>query len=307
MLMLLMLPEAPAFAGVTSSFRYSLSNFSGPVRSQWARLAVDRERNEVYALDRHNNDIRVFDQHGMEIHVFGEDFTSTADIAIGEDGDIFVLTARYRESTIHLCNYRGQVVSEISIRNIPASFADFRADRLVYRKGSLYLADSNRMIAIVADATGSFKTGYDLKATLARLPSEEDEEGKRLQEIAINGFDADDQGNILFTIPSLFAAFRLSPDGNLEGFGRAGSGKGKFGVVAGIAADEKGYVYVSDRLRCVVLVFDRDLRFQTEFGYRGDRPSNLIVPDDVDIDSEGNVYVAQAANRGVSVFRVAFE
>jgi len=65
-----------------------------------------------------------------------------------------------------------------------------------------------------------------------------------------------------------------------------------------------GYIYVSDRLRNVVLVFDRDLMFQTEFGYRGDQPSNLIVPDDLAVDSSGNVYVGQAANRGVSVFKV---
>ncbi len=64
---------------------------------------------------------------------------------------------------------------------------------------------------------------------------------------------------------------------------------------------------MSDRLRSVVLVFDRDLRFQTEFGYRGDQPSNLIVPDDLAIDSSGNVYVGQAANRGVSVFKVVHQ
>ena len=64
---------------------------------------------------------------------------------------------------------------------------------------------------------------------------------------------------------------------------------------------------MADRLRSVVLVFDRDLRFQTEFGYRGDRPANLFVPDDLAVDRRGNIYVAQAANRGVSVYRVVRE
>jgi hypothetical protein len=53
-----------------------------------------------------------------------------------------------------------------------------------------------------------------------------------------------------------------------------------------------------------VLVFNQDLQFQMEFGYRGNGPSNLIVPDDLAIDSSGNVYIGQAANRGVSVFQV---
>jgi hypothetical protein len=40
---------------------------------------------------------------------------------------------------------------------------------------------------------------------------------------------------------------------------------------------------------------------------RGERPSNLIVPDDLTIDSLGNVYVGQAANRGVSVFEIVHQ
>ena len=41
--LLLMVPLNLAFAGVTASFRFPLSNFSGPVRSQWAKLAIDQE------------------------------------------------------------------------------------------------------------------------------------------------------------------------------------------------------------------------------------------------------------------------
>jgi hypothetical protein len=52
-------------AETQAAFRYRLSNFSGPVRSQWARLAVDQVRNEIYALNQRANDIRIFDEHGM--------------------------------------------------------------------------------------------------------------------------------------------------------------------------------------------------------------------------------------------------
>jgi hypothetical protein len=74
-----------------------------------------------------------------------------------------------------------------------------------------------------------------------------------------------------------------------------------------VCADAWGYVYVTDRLRSVALVFDCSLNFQTEFRYRRSRSSSLIVPDDVATDRSGNVYVAQAANRGVSVFSVVHE
>jgi len=315
--LLLMVPLNLAFAGVTASFRFPLSNFSGPVRSQWAKLAIDQERNEIYALRQRKNDIRIFDEHGMEIFVFGEAFASAADIAIGNDGNIFILTTGYETSTVHLLDYRGEHVSEIPLENVPAAFSEFTADRLVHRQGSLYLADSDSLMVVAVGEDGLFERGYDLKKVLQPfLPRDDDGERKlansdwkkkKLEDIQINGFTVDDQGNLFFTVPVLFSAFRLSVDGDMTPFGRAGSGRGKFGVAAGIATDDMGYVYVSDRLRCVVLIFDHELKFQMEFGYRGDQPSNLIVPDDLAIDRSGNVYVGQAANRGVSVFRVAFE
>jgi sugar lactone lactonase YvrE len=315
-LLLMSVPFQVAFAGSTASFRYRLSNFEGPVRSQWARLAVDLERNEVYALHRRKNDIRVFDEHGMEVFVFGDDMASAADITIGDGGDIFILSAQYQASTVHLFDYRGEQVSELSLANLPAKFSKFIADRLVYRDHSLYLVDSDALMVVVVDEEGRFQEGYDLSDTMKRFVpranrekaiSNNDWKAKKVDNIDINGFTVDNQGNMFFTIPSLLSAYRLSADGEIIPFGRSGSGRGKFSVTAGIATDEMGYVYVSDRLRCVVLVFNQDLQFQMEFGYRGDGPSNLIVPDDLAIDSSGNVYIGQAANRGVSVFKVVHQ
>lgn len=313
---LMLAPLQLALAGVTSSFRFPLSNFSGPVPSQWAKLAIDQERNEIYALNRRNNDIRIFGEHGMEIFVFGDGFSSAADIAIGDDGDIFILSTGYQSASVHLLNYRGEHVSEISLKNVPEAYSNFVADRLVYAQGSLYLVDSDALLVVVVDEQGFFEAGHDLNTALRPALTREraqrklessDWKKKKLEFTELNGFTVDAQGNMLFTVPVLFAGFRLSPDGEVERFGRPGSGPGKFGVAAGIATDDMGYVYVSDRLRSVVLVFDPNLRFQQEFGYRGNRPSNLIVPDDLAVDRRGNVYVAQAANRGVSVFKVVRE
>jgi sugar lactone lactonase YvrE len=317
LLLLLLVPSPPASADVTASFRYRLSNLSGAVPSQWARLAVDYERNEIYALNQRDNDIRIFDQQGMEIHEFGEGVPNAADIAIGEDGNIFILSRGYQTSAVHLFDYRGERVAEIAPKNLPAAFSEYTADRLLYRQGSLYLVDSESLIVVVLDTEGHFKRAYDLNTTLRRflagdqrLKSVTDDtewEETRLEDIAINGFHVDDRGNFLFTVPVLFSAYSYSANGELREFGRPGSAPGKFGVAAGIVSDDRGYIYVSDRLRCVVLIFDRDFRFQTEFGYRGDRPSSLIVPDDLAIDRLGNLYVAQAANRGVSVFQVVYD
>lgn len=310
-------PLGPALAEVKASFRYPLANFSGPVPSIWARLAVDQERGEVYVLDPRGNDIRIFDEHGMEIFVFGDGVASAADITIGEGGDIYVLTTGYQASALHLLNYRGEHVSEIPLQNLPAEFPEFVADRILYQRGSLYLVDSNRMLVIVVDERGYFEETHDLRPIVRPVLSREgttqwplqdvDRIKKKLEYTDISGFTVDARGNLFFTVGTLFTAFVVSPDGETREFGRPGSGPGKFGIASGIAVDDAGYIYVTDKLRSVVLVFDPNLEFQTEFGYRGDRPSSLIVPDDLAIDASGNLYIGQAANRGVSVFRVVHE
>ena len=115
------------------------------------------------------------------------------------------------------------------------------------------------------------------------------------------GFTVDAGGNVFFTVPSQFRAYKLSPDGQLTYFGRPGSAPGRFGIAAGIATDSVGNLLVSDKLKCVVMVFDKDFNFITEFGYRGTRPENLVVPEDIAVDRLDRVYVAQGRRRGVSV------
>jgi hypothetical protein len=50
------------------------------------------------------------------------------------------------------------------------------------------------------------------------------------------------------------------------------------------------------------MVFDKEFRFIREFGYRGDKPGNLIRPNDLAMGNSGKLYVTQVRNRGVSVF-----
>ena len=109
---------------------------------------------------------------------------------------------------------------------------------------------------------------------------------------------------MLFTVPVLFRAYKLTPDHKLSGFGRPGSAPGRFNVVGGIVADDQGYYYVADRLKSAILVFDKDFKFQIEFGYRGIKPHNLIGPKNLGLDNEGKLYVSQLSSKGVSVFKI---
>src|SRR5262249_20525691 len=130
-------------------------------------------------------------------------------------------------------------------------------------------------------------------------------DGPKRADNDMRGFSVDHAGNMYFTIPTQFSAFVATPDGKVRSFGTRGSSPGKFSVVAGIAADDDGHIYITDILRAVVMVFDRDFRFLGEFGYRGNGAENLVGPSAV-VVGNGRVYVSQATGP-VKVFGVQFE
>jgi hypothetical protein len=298
--------SSSAQGAIRAEFLYNLSNFTGVEPFSWVGFAFDREQNEVYICDTANGVVRIFNTNGMEVYNFGEDGTlgGIYDVALDENGDIlvlsFVTTTKGTGYIITRCNYRGEPKSKIEIRNVPPEFSKIWPIRIFYREGHLYLVDKNAMKVIVTDKEGLFEDGYDILPIL-KLSE------KQKVNIGIVGFSVDKERNLLFTIPSLFQAFKLSPDRTLVSFGRRGSAPGRFNVVGGIASDDKGYYYLTDTLRCVVMIFDKDFNFQTEFGYRGLGPGNLIAPKELGVDKAGRVYVNQSRRRGVSVFQVKID
>jgi len=291
--------SVPATAAFKASFLYSLSDFTGRIPYNWARVSVDNERSEIYVL--YQNTLRIFNESGMEVHRFGDDLDLgyIVDVAVDRSGDIFLLSYKGSASSIVRCNYRGEPKSEIELKNLPPEFSGFSPTRMICQDGHFYLENHGDLRIIVIDHEGNFKRGYDL---IPLLELEEKDRGN----MDIAGFGVDKEGNILLTVPVLFKACILSPDGKLTWFGRPGSTSGRFNVVAGIVRDSKGNYLVVDKLKCAVMVFDKDFKFITQFGYRGLKPDNLIAPDDIVIDSNDKIYVTQSRRRGVSVFKLTF-
>lgn len=280
---------------VKGSYIYTLSSFTGPVRHDFSRLAVDRARSEVYAL--YQNGIRVFNESGMEIYQFGEDLDLglIADIAVDDRGDILLLVYRGSRAAIIRCNYRGEPQSEIALRGVPPEFADFAPNRMVFQRGTLYLVSTSGLKIVTADREGTVTKGYDL----FRLFELED---KDRGSVDLGGFSVDRDGNILMTVPVLFRAYVLSPDGTIASFGKPGGAPGKFNIVGGIARDSQGHILVVDRLKGSLLAFDRTFDFLAQFASSGRKPGQLIFPDELAIDDRDRLYVTQAGKRGISVF-----
>ena len=297
LLMILPVVCHAARADVEANYLYRLSNFGGPVPCTWAHIAVDAARNEIYLIDE--KEVLVFDENGMEIYRFGDDGSLgvISDVAVDDTGNILVLSRVGATQSILRCDFRGQPVGQLNLTGLPPEYSGFSPKRMVFHNSLLYLADTSDLKLVVADGNGRFRSGFDV-ATLLEI-----EDDKRIAN-QISGFSVDTDGNILFTIPVLFSIHRLLPDGTIQSLVRPGSSPGKFNLVGGIVADDGGNIYVADRLKSAVLIFDREFNFIRQFGYRGSRPGNLIGPRDLALDARGRLYVSQLQNRGVSVFKL---
>ena len=286
-----------AFAQVRWGYQYSLSNFSGQLPYNWARVYVDQERGETYVI--YGNLVRVFNPSGMEVFSFGDDLELglLLDATVDDHGDIILLSYKDSRSLLTRCNFRGEPIGPVDITNLPDG-VPFNANRMVLRNGLFYFATMAASTVMITDANGAFRERIEFLTML-------DAEDRQKAAAEMIGFTVDREGNIFFTMPALFKVFKYSPDRTLSSFGRPGSAPGRFGVLAGIASDSRGNLLVLDKLKSAVEVFDKDFNFLTEFGYRGSRPENLIVPDGIAIDGKDRIYVTQGRRRGISVFALA--
>lgn len=300
----LVLVAAASIAGVwtvlvsaqaSATYLYSLSSFSGPLHDDGARVVVDQQTDETYVI--YQSRIRIYSASGMEVFTFGDDLElgQILDVSVDSDGSMLLLSYKDSKSVVTRCNFRGVPTGSFEISHLPAGL-EFSANRVVRRGDRLYFVSLSQSRVIITDSTGSYQSHVDLLSSL------EGDARKKADGAELFGFAVDSEGSLYFTVPVLFSVYKRTPDGKMTSLGRPGSAPGRFGVVAGIAIDEHGRLFVTDKLKCAVMVFNKDFTFLTEFGYRGSRPESLVAPDDIAVDRRGRVYVAQARKRGVSVF-----
>jgi len=288
---------------VRPTYLYSLSDFSGAVRYSQAKLYVDCRHNEVYAYD--GEAVRVFNPIGMEIYRFGEnqELGWIVDMSTDEKGDIYTLSYfQVPEGSLTVtkyylirCNYRGEPKKRFPIAKLPEEFSSFAPEGMIYRDGRFVIVSLSQMKGVVTDKQGVFERGYDFGAMVL---------GKEMNraDYEFFGFTLDGEGNFFFTAPTLSKVFKVSPDGKVSAFGKAGGAPGFFGVISGIAVDRNGNIFVSDKLKSVVMAFDKNFQFITQFGGRGDRRESLFGPTGMVFDNTGRLYITQLRNQGVSVF-----
>jgi DNA-binding beta-propeller fold protein YncE len=289
----------PGSAAMKTVFAYRLADETGDLPLRWAGLNWDPAGDELYVVDSSTGLVEIFNEAGMKIYEFGDDAAlgRVAAVVALPTGDLVALTAENSHWSLVRCNFRGEPKARIEVSGIP--FKEFSPGAMRLAKGALYLADKGAARVIAVGLDGSVQNSWDLYKLLGLGRKKNSGNDMR-------GFNVDAEGNVLGTVPGLFLAFVAAPDGTVRSFGTRGSAPGKFNIVAGIASDEAGRIYVADTLKCAVLIFDRDGKFIDQFGYRGDDDEEgLLAPQDVAV-VQGRVFVSQSRG-GVKAFDILLD
>jgi len=297
MLLLVLCLPAYALAEYQTNYVYSLSDFSGTKPFSGARLALDAAKKEIYAMT--GETVSVFNSNGMEVYRFDYDPTIgvVSDILATSDQKLILLARKGPRTRLVLCNFRVEPLREIELTGLPEELKGFGPDRIFARNGRLYLASSSNMKVVVTDEQGAFISSRDLGKDAGMTE-------KEIRESGLGGITLGHDGSFIFSVPAAAKLFVVSPDGSTKVFGKRGSATGRFGVITGVAEDRDGNILVVDKLRTVVMVFDRNFVLLKEFGRRGMRPGELIAPDDILVDSDNKVYISNLRKRGVVVFQL---
>ena len=122
-----------------------------------------------------------------------------------------------------------------------------------------------------------------------------------------HGLNVDKDDNIWLTDVALQQVFKLSPDGSvlmtLGERGVKGNDSLHFNMPTDVAVASDGSFYVSDGYgNSRVVKLSADGHFLFEWGTKGSQPGQLQTPHGIDIDANGNVFVADRENNRIQKF-----
>ena len=263
-------------------------------------IAVDGEGN-VYVVDSNNHRIQKFDSNGKFLAQWGSEGTGPGQfkepwgIAVDAEGNVYVADT---------WNHRIQKFD--SEGNFLLQWGSFRdtggvavgaeglfwgpRDIAIDAAGNLYVTDTGNKRVQVFDPNGQF---------LAQWGGFGVEDGQMDEPV---GITIDDEGYIYVADTWNQRVQKFDPDFKFVAKWPISGWYGQSVVNKPYLAVADGRVYVTDPEGYRVIVFDRDGEFVATFGEYGFDSKSFALPIGIAVDTEGNIYVTDAANHRVMKF-----
>ena len=224
----------------------------------------------------------------------GAGFRAPQDIAIGQDGTMYVPSRswEYRPDGLRVTMFTidEEFVGEFS------SFGD--GDGQMQWPVSIAV-DSQQNVYVTDDALTRVSV-FDKDGTFLSKWGEPGSGDGQLNKPAGIRFDNEDNAYVVDSGNNRIQKF--TRDGKfLAKWGHSGSGEGEFSLPWGLTIDHKGDVYVADWRNDRIQKFTAGGQFLAEFGSSGSEVGQFNRPSGVAVDKDGDIYVADWGNDRVQV------
>lgn len=278
------------------------NRFNNPIS-----LAIDEEGN-LYVLDAGNNRIQVFDGDGSFLMMWGTPGAGDGEfnfhrgagdniggIALDAQGNVYV--ADNQNQRIQKFDRNGNFLLKWGSKGAGDGQFISPIEVTVDSQGNIYVIDDRRDDVQKFDPSGNFLLKWGGHGT---------GNGKLSN---TGGIAVDGQGNVYVADFGNHRVQKFDSSGNfLLKWGRKGGGTNQFDGPCDVAVDVQGNVYVSNLVPHEetpprIQKFDSDGNFLARWGSLGAGDGQFISPCGIVLDSEGNVYVADADNDNVQKFR----
>ena len=292
---------SPALTPVLAEFVGEVAIGRDALRAP-AGVAVDAART-LYVIDAANNVVRIFAHDGTPIATWGERGTGPGqfafseghtiwgDLALGSDGNLYVLDAL--NSRVQVITPDGTYVREWGgAGSAPGLFTDPKGIA-IDRAGLIYIADGgNRRVQVFDDVGHVLATWGD--SLLG---------GESLHDPTDVAIDAG--GTVWVTDWVTQRVYRFATeDTDFTGVGERGVLSADFAMPIGAAVDAHGTLYVADFHGHQIQVFAPDGAPLGSIGSVGVQPGQFLGPRYLTVSPDGLLYVAEEGNRRVSIFRL---
>ncbi|HIN34817.1 MAG TPA: hypothetical protein EYM75_03605 [Dehalococcoidia bacterium] len=225
----------------------------------------------------------------------GRGFTSPYDLAVHEDGRIFVINRcdplRSSAVRVGICNLDEDYLSEFGYGNGAGDGQMVWPVALAFdSKNRVFLTDEHNQRISIYDDSGKFLEKWGTAGS-----AEGELNGPA-------GIALDKEDNVYVVDQHNHRVQKFTSDGKyILGWGKLGSGPGEFDTPWGLAVDAEGDVYVADWRNDRIQKFSGDGQFLASYGESGQGEGQFQRPASVAVDDEGFIYVADWGNERVQI------
>ncbi|MDH3972659.1 MAG: 6-bladed beta-propeller [Deltaproteobacteria bacterium] len=256
---------------------------------------------KVYVGDTQRSQVLVFDMVKQDVYVMGAGryanlFSALMGVAVDSAGNIYASDSQKNQIYVFTKDEKPLInIGDDTLLSWPVGIV------VDDERNRLYVANNHHHNIAVFDLSGKhlFNVGRRGKMPgYLNFPTD---------------VDVDSKGNIVVA-DSMNARVQIfSPDGQyLKHFGKRGDGISDFEIIKGIAVDRAtDNIYVTDGKGNDFKIFNSEGESLLSIGgmhsvkrRRDEAPGGFLLPQDIEIDKSGRIYVVDSLNARFQVFKI---